>query len=69
MVALATILLDVMNPKARRSFILVPDDRAKKLVFRCQPKVYARLDKLIRRLDVPAREERKVRVVPKPEGT
>jgi len=65
---LATLLLDITNPKARATFTLVPDDRSSKLVVRANAPVYDRLDTLIRRLDVPARAARRVHVVPAPEG-
>ena len=66
---LATVLLDVMNTQAKKAFVLVPDDRSKRLVVHCQPEAYERLDKLIRRLDIPARSPRKIRVAPGTEGT
>ena len=66
---LATLLLDVMNNQAKKGLILVPDDRSKRLVARCRPDAYERLDKLIRRLDIPAKNPRKTGVVPATEGT
>ena len=66
---LATLLLDVMNTQSKKGFILVPDDRSNKLVVRCRPDAYERLDKLIRRLDIPAKNPRKTGVVPATEGT
>ena len=63
---LARMVLDVMNPKARQTMMLVPDDRSGKLVVRTSSAVYKRLDLLIRRVDVPSRTKRTVRVVPAP---
>ena len=64
---LARLVLDVMNPKARRTMILVPDDRSSKLVVRSTGPIYKKLDLLIRRLDIPSRSRTTTRVIPAPE--
>lgn len=63
---LARLLLDVMNPAARQTMLLVPDDRSGKLVVRASSVVYKKLDRLIRRVDIPSRTEKSTRVIPAP---
>ena len=63
---LARMLLDVMNPKARQTMLLVPDDRSGKLVVRAPSVVYKKLDLLIRRVDIPSRTKKSIRVTPSP---
>jgi hypothetical protein len=63
---LARMLLDVMNPNARQTMLLVPDDRSGKLVVRASIAVYKKLDLLIRRVDIPSRTRQSTRVIPAP---
>ena len=63
---LARMLLDVMNPEARQTMLLVPDDRSGKLVVRASRTVYKKLDVLIRRVDIPSRTRESTRVIPAP---
>ena len=65
---LARMVLDIMNPKARQTMMLVPDDRSGKLVVRTTSAVYKRLDLLIRRVDIPSRTRRTTRVIPAPDA-
>jgi len=43
---------------------LAPDDRTNQLVVHARPVEYVELDRLLRRLDVPARDERRIFVLP-----
>lgn len=49
----AGLILETLSEKQRRDLTLVPDDRSGRLVVRTHAVFYQRLDRLIRRLDVP----------------
>lgn len=46
---------------------IIADDRSGQLIVRATPATYATLDKLARRLDVPGRGGKKIRVLPAPD--
>lgn len=67
--ALAALVREVLEPLPDGvTLLLVPDDRSGQLVVRTTARRYATIDRLARRLDVPAHErQRAIRTVPAPD--
>ena len=63
---LMALALEVIDPQAEAKVRMVPDDRSQQLLVMCRPATYLVLDKLMRRLDVPTKNRRDVRVTPGP---
>lgn len=67
--ALAALAAEVITGPNAARVRMVPDDRGQQLVVMCPPPVYQSLDRLFRRLDVPAGQRKDVRVTPAPDGS
>lgn len=68
--ALAALAAEVLTGPNAERVRMVPDDRGQQLVVMCPPPIYQSLDRLFRRLDVPAKGQRRdLRVTPAPDDS
>jgi type II secretory pathway component GspD/PulD (secretin) len=63
---LMALAMEVIDAQAAAKVRMVPDDRSQQLLVMCRPATYLTLDKLLRRLDVPTKNRREIRVTPAP---